>query len=146
MLFPSVQFAIFFPIVLTLSWALMSRPRYWKPFILAASYVFYACASPVYCLLLAGVTLWNHFLSRAIARVGHASPAARRICILAVSGDLVCLGFFDYYTFFAQSLARVLSDVGLGMPLPLLTVALPVGIKLLTPSRRSPTSSTCGAG
>ena len=33
MLFPTVQFAIFFPVVLTLSWLLMSRPRLWKPFI-----------------------------------------------------------------------------------------------------------------
>ena len=102
MLFPSVQFAIFFPIVLTLSWALMSRPRYWKPFILFASYVFYACASPVYCLLLAGVTLWNHFASLAIARAGRESARAKWICVLAVSGDLICLGFFDYYTFFAS--------------------------------------------
>ena len=132
MLFPSVQFAIFFPIVLTLSWALMSRPRYWKPFILLASYVFYACASPIYCLLLGGVTLWNHLASVAIARVGHDSRAARRICAAAVTGDLLCLGFFDYYTFFAQSLARGLHDVSLGMPLPLLTVALPVGISFYT--------------
>ena len=56
MLFPTVQFAIFFPIVLALSWALMSRPALWKPFILLASYVFYAAASPIFCLLLAGVT------------------------------------------------------------------------------------------
>jgi alginate O-acetyltransferase complex protein AlgI len=132
MLFPSVQFAIFFPIVLTLSWALMSRPRCWKPFILAASYVFYACASPVYCLLLAGVTLWNHFASVAIARTGRESGRAKWVCATAVAGDLVCLGCFDYYSFFAQSLARGLGDLGLGMPLPLLTVALPVGISFYT--------------
>ena len=51
MLFPTVQFAIFFPIVLALSWALMSRPRLWKPFIIAASYVFYAAASWRFCKL-----------------------------------------------------------------------------------------------
>ena len=45
MLFPTVQFAIFFPIVLAISWALMSRPSLWKPFIIFASYVFYASAS-----------------------------------------------------------------------------------------------------
>jgi alginate O-acetyltransferase complex protein AlgI len=132
MLFPSVQFAIFFPIVLTISWALMSRPQYWKPFILVASYIFYACASPIYCLLLAGVTLWNHFASTLMARVGATTRAARWICITAVTGDLLCLGFFDYYTFFSQSVANVLHAVSLGMPLPLLTVALPVGISFYT--------------
>ena len=55
--FPSFEFAFFFPVVLALSWALMPHPRLWKPFILAASYVFYAAASPRYCLLLAGLTL-----------------------------------------------------------------------------------------
>ena len=40
MVFPTVQFAIFFPIVLALSWALMKRQWAWKPFVLAASYVF----------------------------------------------------------------------------------------------------------
>ena len=36
MVFPTIQFAIFFPIVLALSWALMRRQNVWKPFILAA--------------------------------------------------------------------------------------------------------------
>ena len=57
MLFNSMQFAIFFPIVLALSWALMSRPALWKPFIVLASYIFYAAASPRFCLLLGGVTV-----------------------------------------------------------------------------------------
>lgn len=68
MLFPSVQFGIFFPIVLALSWALMSRPFLWKPFILLASYVFYAAASPTFCVLLAGVTVWNHYAALLIDR------------------------------------------------------------------------------
>ena len=59
MVFPTIEFAVFFPPVLFLSWALMSRPRIWKPFILACSYVFYAAANPKFCLLLAGVTLGN---------------------------------------------------------------------------------------
>ena len=40
MLFPTVEFAIFFPIVLALSWMLMPRQALWKPFIVFASYVF----------------------------------------------------------------------------------------------------------
>ena len=54
MLFPTVQFAIFFPIVLALSWALMPRQPLWKPFIVVASYVFYAAANWRFCLLLGG--------------------------------------------------------------------------------------------
>jgi len=131
MLFPSVQFGIFFPIVLVLSWALMARPELWKPFILVASYVFYAAASPVFCLLLGGVTVWNDGAARLIHR--SASEATRRrLCALAVAGDLFTLGVFKYYSFFAESVARVLHTASLGMPLPLLTIALPVGISFFT--------------
>jgi len=131
MLFPTVQFGIFFPIVLALSWALMSRPALWKPFIVAASYVFYAAASPVFCLLLAGVTLWNHGAARLI----HRSPDERAkawICRLAVAGNLLLLGVFKYYSWFAQGVAQVLHSFSLGVPLPLLTIALPVGISFFT--------------
>jgi alginate O-acetyltransferase complex protein AlgI len=131
MLFPSVQFGIFFPIVFGLSWLLMSRPLLWKPFIVIASYVFYASASATFCLLLAGVTLWNDGAARLIFRSPDASRKAW-ICRIAVAGDLLLLGVFKYYTFFASSLAGSLNSIGLGMPLPLLTIALPVGISFFT--------------
>jgi alginate O-acetyltransferase complex protein AlgI len=131
MLFPSVQFGIFFPIVLALSWALMSRPALWKPFILVASYVFYAAASPVFCLLLGGVTLWNHGAAKLIHR-SESKRTRARLCAAAVAGDLLALGIFKYYSFFVQAFARVLHSIGLGMPLPLITIALPVGISFFT--------------
>ena len=131
MLFPSVQFAIFFPIVLALSWVLMARPAAWKPFALIASYVFYAAASPVFCLLLGGVTVWNHGAARLIHR-SASDRMRRRLCALAVAGNLLALGVFKYYSFFVQAVARLLHAVALGMPLPLITIALPVGISFFT--------------
>src|SRR5579859_4753089 len=131
MLFPTVQFAIFFPIVLLLSWAVMARARLWKPFIVLASYVFYAAANPEFCLLLAGVTIWNYGAARLVApRRGRTS--GRWIVRGAVAGDLLALGVFKYYSFFAQAIARGLHDAGLGVPFPLLTIALPVGISFFT--------------
>jgi alginate O-acetyltransferase complex protein AlgI len=131
MLFPTVQFAIFFPIVLALSWALMSRPQVWKPFIIAASYVFYAAASWRFCLLLAGVTIGNQAAARLIDRT---DDQRRRSVILgvAVALDLGVLGVFKYYGFFVQSLAHGLDSVRLGLPLPLLAIALPVGVSFFT--------------
>jgi alginate O-acetyltransferase complex protein AlgI len=131
MLFPSVQFGIFFPIVLALSWALMSRPALWKPFVLVASYVFYAAASPVFCLLLAGVTLWNQ-LAAVLIHKSDDDRARRVICGTAVAGNLLALGVFKYYSFFAQAVARTLHTLSLGVPFPLLTIALPVGVSFFT--------------
>jgi alginate O-acetyltransferase complex protein AlgI len=131
MLFPTVQFAIFFPIVLALSWALMSRPRLWKPFIVLASYVFYAAASWRFCILLAGITLGNHAAARLIERTDD-EHRRKLIVGVAVALDLGVLAVFKYYGFFVQSLAHGLDDIGLGLPLPLLAIALPVGISFFT--------------
>jgi D-alanyl-lipoteichoic acid acyltransferase DltB (MBOAT superfamily) len=51
---------------------------------------------------------------------------------VAVALDLGVLAAFKYYGFFVQSLAHGLDDVGLGLPLPLLAIALPVGISFFT--------------
>jgi D-alanyl-lipoteichoic acid acyltransferase DltB (MBOAT superfamily) len=49
-----------------------------------------------------------------------------------VGFDLVILGFFKYYGFFVGDIDRVLSTVSLSLPLPLLTIALPIGISFFT--------------
>ena len=131
MLFPTVQFAIFFPIVLTLSWLLMPKQRLWKPYILLASYVFYAAADVRFCALLGGITIANQVAAKAI----HASAGERRrkwICAAAVAFDLGVLGVFKYYGFFTQNVGDLLDSFGLGMPLPLLSIALPVGVSFFT--------------
>jgi D-alanyl-lipoteichoic acid acyltransferase DltB (MBOAT superfamily) len=131
MLFPTIEFAIFFPIVLGVSWLLMDRPPLWKPFIIVASYVFYAAANPTFCLLLGGITLGNQAATRLIA--GTADERRRAwICGTAVVLDLLTLGIFKYYAFFTTDVGDVLDSVGLGTPLPLLTVALPIGISFFT--------------
>jgi alginate O-acetyltransferase complex protein AlgI len=130
MVFPSIEFAIFFPIVLALSWALMPWPRVWKPFILVASYGFYAAASPRYCLLLAGVTLANQLGAVLV----HRTADARRrkwIVGLTVAFDLAVLGVFKYYGFFADEIGGFLDGIGLGLSPPLLTLALPIGLSFI---------------
>ncbi|HEV3229564.1 MAG TPA: MBOAT family protein [Solirubrobacteraceae bacterium] len=131
MLFPTVQFAIFFSVVLCLSWALMPRPGLWKPFILIASYAFYASAGWRFCLLLAAVTLGNQTAAVLLHRTED-ERRRRLIVAVAVALDLGALGVFKYYSFFVQQWANALGSVGLGLPLPLLTIALPVGVSFFT--------------
>src|SRR4051794_28641109 len=126
MVFPSVEFAVFFPPVLALSWLLMPHPRLWKPFILACSYVFYAAADPRFCLLLAGVTVANQLGAAAVLRGHRAAVAA------TVAFDLAVLAVFKYYGFFTGQVDALLDDIGLGLPLPLVTIALPVGLSFFT--------------
>jgi D-alanyl-lipoteichoic acid acyltransferase DltB (MBOAT superfamily) len=130
-LFPTIEFCIFFCVVLPVSWALMPRLRAWKLFILAVSYAFYATASWRFCLLLAGVTLGNQLFARLIARAGSERRRSQLVG-LAVGLDLLVLGVFKYYGFFVTQVADALDAFGLGMPLPLLSIALPVGVSFFT--------------
>ena len=134
MVFPSIQFAIFLPIVLALSWALMPRPVLWKPFILVASYVFYSAASVGYCVLLAAMTLANQLGAVMVQRAIDAGDPTkgRRFVIATVAFDLGVLGVFKYYGFFVNDFAAFLDTIGLPMPLPLLTLALPIGLSFIT--------------
>jgi len=131
-LFPTITFAIFFLVVYTASWLLMPRLRLWKWTILAFSYVFYGWWDWRFVLLLAAATLVNQWLGVRAARARRGAPgAARRWVALAVLVDLAALGYFKYADFFAVNLNDVLGTLGLGAPLPLLRVVLPVGISFL---------------
>src|SRR3954454_6545307 len=126
MVFPTIEFAAFFPPVLFLSWALMSRPRIWKPFILLCSYVFYAAANPKFCLLLGGVTLGNQLFATLITRT-DSERAKSWLCGMAVVMDLGVLGVFKYYSFFVQDF-----DDAFHLGFPLAQIALPVGLSFFT--------------
>ena len=106
MVFPSVEFAVFFPVVLGLSWVLMPRPRAWKVFILGASYVFYAAADVRFCVLLAAVTVVNQAGAVLVGRAGT-DRAKNAIVAVTVGFDLLALGFFKYTNFFLESLYEV---------------------------------------
>ena len=117
MLFPTVEFAIYFPVVLAISWLLMPHLEWWKIFIVVASFVFYGTANWKFCFLLGGVILWNHLFAQLIIR----TPEERRrkqLLALAVTGDLAMLGVFKYYAFFVEDVDRVFQSTGLGLPFP----------------------------
>ena len=134
MLFPTITFAIFFLVVYAANWLLMPRLGIWKWFILGASYVFYGWWDWRLVFLLVGATVVNQALAlqvhRARGRRGDAR-AARGWLAAAVVANLVTLGVFKYFDFFAVSLNQLLGALRLGAPLPLLHLLLPVGISFL---------------
>ena len=109
----------------------MPHPRLWKPFVLAASYLFYAAASPRYCILLGAITLANQ-LGAVLVHRARDDRARKRITAITVAVDLGVLGVFKYYGFFVDEWSRFLDELGLGMPVPLLTLALPIGLSFIT--------------
>lgn len=141
MLFASFDFVLFFLPVLLGYWLLARRPRARLGLVLAASYFFY-CASakppsgawptPWYFVGLIVVSTWVDFwVARVIAST---SRKAVRNAGLGVSllVNLGMLGYFKYSGFLlevANDLARM---TGMEPALPVLRVALPVGISFYT--------------
>jgi alginate O-acetyltransferase complex protein AlgI len=129
--FPTIEFAAFFAVVLFLSWLLMPHPRLWRPFILVASYLFYGWIDWRWVLLLIGSTVVNTVFANAIARVD--TPVGRKRAVTAaVAFNLALLGTFKYLGFFVSSFDDALGGIGLGSPLPLLQIVLPIGISFFT--------------
>ena len=131
MLFPTVEFAVFFVVVLTGSWLLMPRRTAWKWFMIGASYLFYAAWDWRYTALLAGSTIVNQVVA---VRLGATDDerTRRRLLAVGVAANLGVLGWFKYYGFFVSSAVNALDNVGFTPPLPLLEIVLPVGISFFT--------------
>jgi D-alanyl-lipoteichoic acid acyltransferase DltB (MBOAT superfamily) len=131
MLFPTIDFAIFFGVVFLAHWLLQPFPRRWKVFMTAASYVFYAWWEVAFVLLLAAATVITQAAAVGVDRAR--TPRMRKLAMwLGVAGLLGLLGYFKYYEFFAVNVANGLNELGLGSPLPVLNVLLPVGISFFT--------------
>jgi alginate O-acetyltransferase complex protein AlgI len=129
--FPTIEFAAFFAVVLFLNWLLMPHPRAWRPFILAASYLFYGWLDWRWVGLLVLSTVVNTVAAQVIGR----SPSVmtrKRALIAAIVFNLALLGTFKYLGFFVTSVDDALSAIGLGAPLPLIQVVLPIGISFFT--------------
>src|SRR5690606_385278 len=121
MLFPTVQFGIFFIVVCLVSWRLRPNRRAWLAFTLAASDVFYGWWDWRFVLLIAGSTAFNQVMGTAIFR-SHDEARRKLLMGLAVGGNLVVLGFFKYYEFFVVSVTNGLAKLGLDANPPLLRI------------------------
>ena len=109
----------------------MPHPRAWKPFILAAATSSTRPRARATASCSPGVTLAN----QAGAVLVHRTDDERRrkwIVGATVAIDLGVLGVFKYYGFFVDEVGAFLDSIGLGMPLPLLTLALPIGLSFIT--------------
>ncbi len=131
MLFPTLDFAIFFLAIFALGWALRRHAEPRKLVLLAASWFFYGFWDWRFLALLGGSSAVNYAAGVLLARTGG-DRHRRRIVALALAANLATLGFFKYYDFFIDSLADLLRSAGFERDLPFLEIVLPVGISFFT--------------
>ena len=131
MLFNSLSFAIFLPIVFAIYWGLKKNLRGQNILLLLSSYLFYGWWDARFLTLIIASTVVDFVLGRSLASTGSAS---KRKWLLAASMifNLGLLGVFKYYNFFIENFALLTQSVGIHTSPTLLSIALPVGISFYT--------------
>lgn len=141
MLFTSLVFAVFLPLVFVGYW-LINYPTDEKPessirlwlqnlFIVIASYVFYGWWDWMFLFLICFTSLWAYASGMLLVRSGN--EAARKLIVaMALVVNLGILGVFKYYNFFVDSIVICLNAIGVSAHPSSLTIILPVGISFYT--------------
>ncbi|MDH3306822.1 MAG: MBOAT family protein [Acidimicrobiia bacterium] len=129
MLFNTLTYAAFLPITLCAVW--LSPPRWRNHLLVIASYMFYGAWDVRFLGLLWVSTATDYVIGRRLAEPGT-GKSRKRLLLVSVAVNMGILGFFKYFGFFVDSAAAVLTEIGAHPNLPLLAVALPVGISFYT--------------
>ena len=137
MLFNSIDFLIFLPIVLVIYYIIpMKYKHIW---LLISSYYFYMCWNAKYVLLIFVSTVITYLSGILIDKVEKTWPDVNDIgkykkLILALSfvSNLGILFYFKYINFTLDIVTRVLSKMNISMNVPVFDVILPVGISFYT--------------
>ncbi len=130
MLFPTLSFGLFFLAVFALTWSTTSN-EWRKLVLLIASWIFYGAWDWrfVPLLIVSAVMNWG-----VAALIVHNDDARRRKALMlgGVIANLVMLGFFKYFDFFAEQAGSLLDLLGVKQDPALMQVILPVGISFFT--------------
>ncbi len=126
MIFSSLEFLVFLPLVLAAYYAIRSL-RWRKRMLLVASYAFYGAWDWRFLFLLLGSTLLDFLTGAQIART---EVRWQRRCWLALSlaGNVGSLVLFKYADFFILSFKELMDALGVPVEVTLLRLVLPVGI------------------
>lgn len=132
MLFNSIDFAIFLPIVFILYWFVVNRNlKLQNLLIVLASYVFYAWWDWRFLSLILFSTIVDYSVGLGLAKEDNKSK--RKILLwLSILVNLGFLGFFKYYNFFLDNFISAFSFFGNEINANSLNVILPVGISFYT--------------
>ena len=131
MLFTEAIFAFFLFITFLFFWLSKKSLNAQLILLLAASYIFYAWWKVPFLSLIIFSSLLDFFLGKAIYRT-DIKKRRKLYLYLSLAGNLGLLGYFKYAGFFIESVASVLSGIGLDAHLPTLHIVLPVGISFYT--------------
>ena len=130
-LFNSLEFLFFLPIVFALYWLCAGRANLRNLVIVIASYAFYGWWDYRFLALLALSTASSYASGIAIEKCQE-RKTAKWICAANVVFNLSILAFFKYFNFFGENFARIMDTLGWHTDWVMLDILLPVGISFYT--------------
>lgn len=129
MLFNSVHFLIFLPIVVIIYYLI--NPRWRWVFLLVASYYFYMSWKAEYAIIIIGSTIIDYWAGLRMGR-DISKKRKRKYLLLSLASNLGVLFFFKYFNFVNESVQEVLNQFSVFYDKPEFNVLLPVGISFYT--------------
>ena len=132
MLFNSLEFLIFLPIVFLLYWHVFKPLRWQNFFVVVASYVFYGWWNWRFLLLILFTSLCSFASGILLQRFDESKKWRKVISGTNIAINIAILGVVKYYDFFASQLVEAFSGLGIQLNLTSLNIILPVGISFYT--------------
>ena len=129
MLFNSLEFLLFFPLV-TILYFLLKHPYRWI-LLLAASCVFYMFFKPVYILIL-GFTIVIDYIAGIYIEKAADKKQKKKFLVLSIIANVGVLAIFKYYNFFNDNITSLASFMGFSNSIPYLNILLPIGLSFHT--------------
>lgn len=132
MLFNSVEFLFFLPIVFVLYWFVFRSRRYQNLLIVIASYVFYGWWDWRFLFLIAFTSLCSYGSGLLIEHSEGRRKRQRIVSAINIVLNLSVLGIFKYFNFFIENLEVLLGTLGWHLDKVTMNIILPVGISFYT--------------
>lgn len=132
MLFNSIEFAVFFPVVFFLYWFVFQKNiKLQNIFLLIVSYIFYGWWDWRFLSLIIFSSSIDFFIGLQLKKQN--STSNRKLLLLcSLLVNLGFLGFFKYYNFFVESFVDAFTLMGKKLEITTLNIVLPVGISFYT--------------
>lgn len=130
MLFNSLDYALFLPIVFLLYWFVFNKNlKSQNVLLLISSYFFYACWNWKFLALILFSTAVNYYFGKWI---NQKTTHSKKLLWTGVLINLIVLGFFKYYNFFLENFIDVFRIFGTELNITPLKIILPIGISFYT--------------
>jgi D-alanyl-lipoteichoic acid acyltransferase DltB (MBOAT superfamily) len=132
LLFNSIDFAIFLPLVFIGYWFIFNKNlRTQNLFLLVISYIFYGWWDPRFLILILFSTIVDFWIGNKIYTT-TSTTKSKRLLLISILANLGLLGFFKYFNFFQENLVTAFTFFGEGINMRQLNIILPFGISFYT--------------